>query len=155
MYFPRSIFLLFLLLISACGGSKSNSGGGSFVVFIGEQRIQVTRHRIIGDPITIAFRLERDGDQITVVDQSFRATATLVGSDFSVESPVIEVIINGGPCEYQIIYTGRITDSSTSGDFKGPLDCGFPGTLSGTFSATPGANNSQLLPSVSALLTGG
>ena len=146
--------LAILLLTSACGGSGSSSGG-STIIYVGVQHISIAQSRIVSAPRTTTFRLDRNADQVTVVDKDFQATATLTGETFSLTSPVIEIIINGGVCSYSITYIGRLTQSGVSGTLTGPLDCGLPGALSGDFAATAiSSDSSTVLPSVSALITG-
>ena len=143
-----------LLLVGGCGGSGSNSGG-STIIYIGTQQISIAQSRIVSAPRTITFRLDRDGSQVTVIDKDFQATGTLMGENFSVTSPVIEISLNGMLCSYSITYTGRLTQSAVSGTLNGPLDCGLTAALSGEFDATAiSGDSSTVLPSVSALLTG-
>ena len=146
--------LVTLLLTSACGDSGSSSAG-STIIYVGTQQISIAQSRIVSAPKTITFRLDRDGSQVTVIDKDFQATGTLMGENFSVTSPVIEISLNGMLCSYSIAYTGRLTQSEVSGTLNGPLDCGLTAALSGEFKATAiSGDSSNVLPSVSGLLTG-
>ena len=143
-----------LLLTSSCGGSSSSSGG-STIIYVGVQKISIAQFRVVSAPRITTFRLDRNGDQITVVDKNFQATATLVGESFVVTSPDIEISLNGTTCSYSISYTGTVTQSAVSGTLNGPLNCPFIGALSGEFEATAqSGSSSTILPSVSDLITG-
>lgn len=159
MFYKRNFLLLMplfalLLLVSGCGGSNSNSGG-STIIYVGVQQISVAQSRIVSEPKTTTFRIDRDGSQVTVVDRDFMASATLMADNFSVTSPVIDINVNGMACSYSITYAGTLTQSVVSGTLNGPLDCGLTAALSGEFEASAVAgDSSNVLPSVSALLTG-
>ena len=147
---PFILLLTALLSLAACGSSSS---AGATIIYVGEQRISISQSRITSPARTTTFRIDRNGDQVTMIGQNFRTTATLTGEDFSLTSPLVEVNINGSRCSYSITYRGRLSQSEVSGTLNGPLDCGLTGSLSGDFEAVAvSGDRSTVIHSVSALL---
>ena len=134
---------IFSLAITACGGGSSSDGsGGGGTVYSGTETLTLSFPGIPSQTGTFAITITISEGRVTITDGDISGTAPLSADGKNYTVPVSFSISESGiTCQFNIIHTGKISGTTTSGTISGSSPCRGPGgigtiTASGAFTAT-------------------
>jgi hypothetical protein len=129
------------LSIAACGGGDSSSDSSTS----GSRFTGVQTLTLLGESSQAAFVMTVSDSTVTINDADFTASGALdSNNNFSVTVPPFSITDSGITCTFNVVYTGTVSGSTSSGNISGSTSClGSTFSITGTFAAN--SNNGKQL----------